>query len=144
MAAANLSEQLDNAWTRRVQQANEWNMKLELGKIAPGALRRILWFVKALASSDPRSRRQSLEVHWRKVGGKRNASLAWSLNEVFGHLFWVGGAFKFFWRSMTTGVLARGALTNSVYKRSVVLTGRARIEYTNAKLVNSISTDVSV
>ncbi|KAJ3923547.1 ABC protein [Lentinula edodes] len=203
MAAANLSEQLDNAWTRRVQQASEWNMKLELGKIAPGALRRILWFVKALASSDPRSRRQSLEVHWRKVGGKRNASLAWSLNEVFGHLFWVGGAFKvfgdtcqmmgplvvkaiinfakersasrengteipsigkgvamaiglflmvictsicqhqFFWRSMTTGVLARGALTNSVYKRSVVLTGRARIEYTNAKLVNSISTDIS-
>lgn len=94
MAAANLSEQLDNAWARRVQQANEWNMKLELGEIAPGALRRILWFVQAFISSDPRSRRQSLEVHWRKVGGKRNASLAWSLNEVFGHLFWVGGAFK--------------------------------------------------
>ncbi|KAJ4479332.1 ABC protein [Lentinula aciculospora] len=203
MASAYLSEQLDKAWTRRVQQSNEWNMKLRLGEISPGVLRRMVWFVRALASSDPRSRRRLLERHWRDVGGKREASLAWSLNEVFGHLFWIGGAFKvfgdtcqmmgplivkaiinfakerssssetgkelpdvgrgvamaiglflmvictsicqhqFFWRSMTTGVLARGALTNSVYKRSVVLTGRARIEYTNVKLVNSISTDIS-
>ncbi|KAJ3741472.1 ABC protein [Lentinula detonsa] len=201
MAAARLSEQLDKAWARRIEEANDWNMKLELGEIDPGVIKRIFWFVQALASKNPRSRRRSLEKYWREIAGRREASLAWSLNEVFGHLFWIGGAFKvfgdtcqmmgplvvkaiinfskersasteagipgvgrgiamavglflmvictsvcqhqFFWRSMTTGVLARGALTNCVYKRSVLLTGRARIEYTNAKLVNSISTDIS-
>ncbi|KAJ3722534.1 ABC protein [Lentinula raphanica] len=198
MAAARLSEELDKAWARRVEEANDWNTRLELGEIDPGFIRRTYWRVKALTT---RKTRDSLEKKWRKVGGRREASLAWSLNEVFGHLFWIGGAFKvfgdtcqmmgplvvkaiinfakarsatdeaerpvigrgiamaiglflmvictsicqhqFFWRSMTTGVLARGALTNCVYKRSVLLTGRARIDYTNAKLVNSISTDIS-
>ncbi|KAJ3763217.1 ABC protein [Lentinula raphanica] len=198
MAAARLSEELDKAWAHRVEEANDWNTRLELGEIDPGFIRRTYWRVKALTT---RKTRDSLEKKWRKVGGRREASLAWSLNEVFGHLFWIGGAFKvfgdtcqmmgplvvkaiinfakarsatdeaerpdigrgiamaiglflmvictsicqhqFFWRSMTTGVLARGALTNCVYKRSVLLTGRARIDYTNAKLVNSISTDIS-
>ena len=48
--------------------------------------------MKALTT---RKARDSLEKKWRKVDhGRREASLAWSLNEVFGHLFWIGGAFK--------------------------------------------------
>ncbi|KAG6831800.1 hypothetical protein H0H92_007477 [Tricholoma furcatifolium] len=50
---------------------------------------------------------------------------------------------QFFWRSMTTGVLARAALINSIYKRGVKLTGKARTTLTNAKLINHISADVS-
>ncbi|KAH9949979.1 P-loop containing nucleoside triphosphate hydrolase protein [Amylocystis lapponica] len=50
---------------------------------------------------------------------------------------------QFFWRSMTTGMLARAALISSVYKRGVYLTGRARTTLPNAKLVTHISTDVS-
>ncbi|KIK67839.1 hypothetical protein GYMLUDRAFT_216120 [Collybiopsis luxurians FD-317 M1] len=203
MGAARLSEQLDSAWARRVQEANEWNLKLELGEITPRIPQRIYWSVKALVSGNYKEHRIALEKHWREVGGKREASLAWSLNEVFGHLFWIGGVIKvcgdtcqmmgpllvkaiinfakdranardtggdmpsigrgigmaiglffivvcasvtnhqFFWRSMTTGVLARAALTNCIYKRGVVLTGKSRVELPNAKLVNSISTDIS-
>ncbi|RDB26210.1 Multidrug resistance-associated protein 1 [Hypsizygus marmoreus] len=50
---------------------------------------------------------------------------------------------QFFWRAMTTGVLARAALINSIYKRGVKLTGRARTTLPNASLINHISTDVS-
>ncbi|CCM01415.1 uncharacterized protein FIBRA_03466 [Fibroporia radiculosa] len=50
---------------------------------------------------------------------------------------------QFFWRSMTTGMLARAALIGSIYKRGVALTGKARTEFPNAKLVTHISTDVS-
>lgn len=43
---------------------------------------------------------------------------------------------------MTTGVLARAALINSIYKRGVKLTGRARVDLSNSTLINHISTDV--
>lgn len=50
---------------------------------------------------------------------------------------------QFFFRSMTTGLLARAALISSIYKRGVNLTGKARTNFPNAALVNHISTDVS-
>ncbi|KAH8112628.1 ABC protein [Phellopilus nigrolimitatus] len=50
---------------------------------------------------------------------------------------------QFFWRSMSTGVLARAALISSIYKRGVRLTPKARTTLNNAALVNHISTDVS-
>ncbi|KAG2140137.1 ABC protein [Suillus clintonianus] len=50
---------------------------------------------------------------------------------------------QFFWRSMTTGVLARAALITCIYERGVNLTGKARVKLDNAVLVNHISTDVS-
>lgn len=50
---------------------------------------------------------------------------------------------QFFWRSMITGVLARTALTGSIHRRGMRLTGKERTKITNAKLINHISTDVS-
>ncbi|KAG6918643.1 hypothetical protein DXG01_012762 [Tephrocybe rancida] len=50
---------------------------------------------------------------------------------------------QFFWRAMSTGVLARAALVNSIYKRGVRLTAKARITSSNSNLINHISTDVS-
>ncbi|KAM0751625.1 P-loop containing nucleoside triphosphate hydrolase protein [Meredithblackwellia eburnea MCA 4105] len=50
---------------------------------------------------------------------------------------------QFFVRSAGTGVLARGALIAAIYRRSLVLSGKARTVITNGKLVNHISTDVS-
>lgn len=52
-------------------------------------------------------------------------------------------AHQFFWRSMTTGVLVRAALIHSIYKRGVALTGKARTQFSNASLINHVSTDVS-
>ncbi|KAF8896584.1 P-loop containing nucleoside triphosphate hydrolase protein [Infundibulicybe gibba] len=199
-----LSAKLDESWDRRVREANDWNARLTKGEIRPGYLKRFKWRLKALASGrDYSSHFAILEQKWRDIDGRKEASLAWALNDTFAKSFWIGGAFKvfgdttqllgpllvkgiinfakgrasakasgqevpnigrgiamalglfvivittsisqhqFFWRSMTTGVLARGALINSIYKRGVNLTGRARTTLSNSDLVNHISTDVS-
>ncbi|KAK0235808.1 ABC protein [Armillaria nabsnona] len=199
-----LSERLDAAWERRVRRAQEWNAMLDSGKMKPSIILRALWTVRALRyASNYQEHIILLENRWRTVTARQNPSLAWALNDVFGSMFWIGGAFKvfgdtaqlmgpllvkaiinfakaratarfegskapdvgrgigmaiglfciviltsiashqFFWRSMTTGVLARAALIHSIYKRGVVLTGKARTQFSNAALINHISTDVS-
>ncbi|ETW82987.1 ABC transporter [Heterobasidion irregulare TC 32-1] len=198
-----LSEKLDQAWFRRMQEANEWNARLATGEINASLLKRSLWNARALASGRGRQkRRASLEAGWRESAGRKEASLAWALNDTFGWSFWVGGLFKvtgdvmqlmgpllvkaiinfgkealaakdagekppnigrgvgmalglffltaltsvcqhqFFWRSMTTGVLARGALTSSIYKRGVLFTPKSRTQFSNAEIVNHISSDL--
>ena len=44
---------------------------------------------------------------------------------------------------MHSGALSRATLINSIYKRGVLLSGKARVEIPNSNLVNHISTDVS-
>ena len=51
---------------------------------------------------------------------------------------------QFFWRSMSTGVLVRGSLTSMIYKRGVRLTPEARGTMPNSRLVNFVSSDVSI
>ncbi|KAJ3872779.1 ABC protein [Lentinula edodes] len=204
-----LSEQLDAAWARRAEAANEWNIKLASGELKPGILKRILWQIQAtlklgsIVKGSRRERIEELEIQWREIDGRKEPSLAWSVNDVFGNMFWIAGIYKvfsdtgqmmspllakaiinfaeerasvkengsptpnvgrgigmaiglgvivvfasltqhqFFWRSMITGVLTRGALINSIYKRSVVLNAKSRVKHPNANLVNHISTDVS-
>ncbi|KAJ7120034.1 ABC protein [Mycena epipterygia] len=50
---------------------------------------------------------------------------------------------QFYFRSMTTGVLARTALTGALYRRAVQLTPKARTGLSNSAVLNHISTDVS-
>ncbi|KAK4057952.1 hypothetical protein OIO90_001171 [Microbotryomycetes sp. JL221] len=50
---------------------------------------------------------------------------------------------QFFVRSAGCGVLARGALITAVYRKAMVLSGKARVTITNGKLVNHISTDTA-
>jgi ATP-binding cassette subfamily C (CFTR/MRP) protein 1 len=50
---------------------------------------------------------------------------------------------NFFYRTMEVGVLSRGALISTIYRRAMVLSGKSRAEIPNGKLVNHISTDVS-
>ncbi|KAJ7056634.1 ABC protein [Mycena amicta] len=201
--AGYLSEKLDNAWERRVKAAEDWNAGLLDGRSNPPLLKRGVWVFASLARGIAfRKHFASLEKHWREAGGRREASLAWALNDVLGHMFWFGGAFKvlgdtgqlmgpilvkaiinfakaraaaredgtemppvgrgigmafgligvvmsasifqhqFFWRSMTTGVLARAALTASIYQRGVRLTGKSRVSLTNSKILNHLSTDL--
>ncbi|KAI0768143.1 ABC protein [Trametes elegans] len=198
-----LGAKLDEAWARRVKLADEWNDRLVNGEVQPGHLQRAKWSVQALKGQGSyRERRAALEKHWREVDGRREASLAWALNDVLGRDFWYGGIFKvigdtsqlmgpilvkaiinfgkehaayfeagktppgigrgvgmaiglflitvtasvcthqFFYRSMTTGLLARAALISSIYKRGVSLTGKARTSLPNAALVTHISTDL--
>lgn len=50
---------------------------------------------------------------------------------------------RFFYQSMRVGVLSRGALIAALYRRALSLSGKARAQIPNGKLVNHISTDIS-
>ncbi|KIO14761.1 hypothetical protein M404DRAFT_118392 [Pisolithus tinctorius Marx 270] len=95
-----LAEKLEAAWRRRVKAAADWNTKLDRGEMHPSIVKRLKWAIRAIPSErGPRKRtyserRAELEQHWREVGGKKHASLAWALNDVFGWSFWPGGVFK--------------------------------------------------
>lgn len=95
-----MAERLEAAWTRRINAAAEWNAKLDRGEIRASALKRLIWDIRAIkADSSSRGqtykeRRAVLEEQWRKVRGRKKASLAWTLNDVFGWSFWLGGIFK--------------------------------------------------
>ncbi|GLB40166.1 putative ABC protein [Lyophyllum shimeji] len=202
--AGPLSAKLDEAWEHRKRDASSWNEKLQGGQVKPGYVKRLKWTIGALSRGRHYARYiSSMEKKWREKEGLRQPSLAWALNDTFGHFFWSAGAFKvfgdtaqlmgpllvkaiinfakaratakengiegphvvrgiamgfglvflvvtasiaqhqFFWRAMTTGVLARAALINSIYKRGVNLTGKARTTLSNSDLINHISTDVS-
>ncbi|TRM64247.1 P-loop containing nucleoside triphosphate hydrolase protein [Schizophyllum amplum] len=202
--AGHLSAALDSSWERRCVEAAAYNARLESGEIRPSLRKRIAWRMRALGSpAHYRERRAQLEQQWRDVSGRREASLAWALNDTLGRAFWIGGFFKvlgdtsqlmsplivkaiinfareratakaegrpepnvgagvgmaiglfccvilqsvcthqFFWRSMHSGALSRAALINSIFKRGVLLSGKARVEIPNSNLVNHISTDVS-
>ncbi|KAK7032833.1 ABC protein [Favolaschia claudopus] len=199
-----LSDKLEAAWARRVKAAIDWNAGLDDGTVSPPLSLRLRWAIKALGGGlRYRTRRALLEQRWREVDGRKEPSLAWAMNDVFGHLFWIGGVSKvlgdtsqlmgpilvkaiinfakarasarqdggtlpsvgrgigmavgllfmvimtsvfqhmFFWRSMTTGILVRSALTASIYKRGVRLTGKARTTLTNSDIMNHVSTDLS-
>jgi len=98
--AGQMAEKLEAAWTRRINAAAEWNAKLDRGEIRASALKRLIWDARAIkADSSSRGqtykeRRAALEEQWRKVKGRKKASLAWALNDVFGWSFWLGGIFK--------------------------------------------------
>ncbi|KAJ7717861.1 ABC protein [Mycena metata] len=194
--AGYLTAKLEAAWAKRVADAAAFNVRLEKGEVRPGVFKRVKWAVRGKG-------REAEEKKWREGEGKREASLAWALNDVFGHLFWRGGAFKvvsdtsqlmgpilvkslinfakartaakalgetpanigngigmaigllcvivvasicqhqFFFRSMTTGVLARTALTGAIYERALHLTPAARLRLSNSAVLNHVSTDVS-
>ncbi|KAG6381932.1 ABC transporter [Boletus reticuloceps] len=49
----------------------------------------------------------------------------------------------FIYRSTACGILLRGGLITAIYSRALSLSPRARVQMTNGRLVNHISTDVS-
>lgn len=98
-----LSAKLDAAWDKRVRDAEDWNRRLDAGEIHPAWYLRMKWFFIALlfwrqgpwsTGSGFGERRAALESHWRTVGGRKEPSLTWALNDVLGFSFWLGGGFK--------------------------------------------------
>ena len=93
--AGHLGAKLDAAWDARVKAAEDWNKRLANGEIKPGVLLKTKWFFRALRSgTNYKTRRQDIEETWRTKDGRKEASLAWSLNDTFGFSFWLGGCFK--------------------------------------------------
>ncbi|KIJ66694.1 hypothetical protein HYDPIDRAFT_149564 [Hydnomerulius pinastri MD-312] len=100
--AGTLSEKLEAAWARRVAAAASWNERLDKGELDPPFLKRMSFAFRAIRASEDkeartyRERRAALVRRWREVEGRKEASLTWALNDVFGSMFWIGGVFKVF------------------------------------------------
>nr|GAT50189.1 ABC protein [Mycena chlorophos] len=90
-----LCEQLEAAWDRRVAAATNWNDGLADGRSNPSVFKRGVWILRSLSAGTRfRQQRSALEKSWREKDGRREASLAWALNDVLGHIFWWGGVSK--------------------------------------------------
>jgi hypothetical protein len=91
-----LGDKLDQAWARRVQAAEDWNTRLAKGEIRPPFIKRVKWSIQALKSNGAgyAEKRAALEQNWLNHDGRKEASLAWALNDTFGLSFWLGGLFK--------------------------------------------------
>lgn len=86
--AGGMSKKLDESWARRCTEADEWNAQLDRGELKPPLTKRIKWRLKSIAR---KGRYEEYERYWREVGGKRQPSLVWALNDVVGYSFWAGG-----------------------------------------------------
>lgn len=94
--SATLSDKLDKSWAKRVTKAEEWNERLARGEVKPGLFLRLKWVGQAATrgvGSFGKTRRE-LETMWKDGDGRKEASLAWALNDTFGWHFWAGGLFK--------------------------------------------------
>lgn len=90
-----LAAQLEDAWNCRVREARQWNENLDKGEVLPGISKRCWWMFRALpAGTGYVAKRAAIEERWRTVDARKEPSLGWSLNDVFGKFFWSGGAFK--------------------------------------------------
>ncbi|KAG1832564.1 ABC protein [Suillus subalutaceus] len=100
--SAVLAAKLEAAWQRRVEAAADWNARLESGEISPSLFKRAGWAMRAISRNGQKQgatwseRCAEFQNHWRESEGRKEASLAWALNDVFRGMFWIGGVFKVF------------------------------------------------
>ncbi|KAG1821118.1 ABC protein [Suillus subaureus] len=128
--SAALAGKLEAAWQRRVKVAAEWNARLESGEISPSLLKRASWAMRAISKNDQKQgvtwseRYAAFQNHWRESDGRKEASLAWALNDVFRNMFWIGGVFKVF------GDTAQ--LMGPIVLRQIIVFAEERSAATNA------------
>ncbi|OAX30714.1 hypothetical protein K503DRAFT_184930, partial [Rhizopogon vinicolor AM-OR11-026] len=81
-----LAAKLEAAWQRRVQEAADWNARLESGEISPSLLKRTSWAFRAISREGEKppstwsERRAACQKRWRESEGRKKASLTWALN----------------------------------------------------------------
>lgn len=83
-----LASKLNESWEKRQAAAAAWNTRLEAGAIKPRALRKLWWRIRARGRDDAT---RSFEDAWIEKS-RRVPSIVWSLSDVFGIDFWLGGA----------------------------------------------------
>ncbi|KAG1821818.1 ABC protein [Suillus subaureus] len=98
--SAVLAAKLEAAWQRRVAAAADWNARLERGELKSSVLKRTSWALRAIYTKKQiqdatwAERRAAFRKYWQEHEGRKEASLTWVLNDVFGNLFWIGGVIK--------------------------------------------------
>ncbi|PVF97426.1 ABC protein [Serendipita vermifera] len=86
-----LSGKFDESWAGRSKAAQEWNERLARGEISPPLKLRMQWAFSALWGGPSAEERKR---NWQLKDGRKEASIAWALNDVLGREFWAGGIFK--------------------------------------------------
>jgi ATP-binding cassette subfamily C (CFTR/MRP) protein 1 len=86
-----LSSNFLAAFERRCLEAEEFNARLPTA--TPGRRLRLRWLYLSIMHRTGQQGRLTLEKEWRSGGGRRQASMVWSLNEVMAG-FWAGGVYK--------------------------------------------------
>lgn len=100
--SAVLAAKLEAAWQRRVKAAADWNARLESGELRPSLFKRTGWAIRAISANGQKQgatwaeRCAGFQNNWQESEGRKEASLAWALNDVFRGMFWIGGVFKVF------------------------------------------------
>ena len=84
--AAYVADKIDASLRRRQKAAEDYNARLARGDLHPGPLNMVLWMLTG--------EREEKEKRWRELGGRKNASLAWALNDSIKWWFWSGGVLK--------------------------------------------------
>ena len=84
--AAYVADKIDASFRRRQKAAEDYNARLARGDLHPGPFNMALWVLTG--------KRKEKEKRWREVEGRKNASLAWALNDSVKWWFWSGGIFK--------------------------------------------------
>lgn len=84
-----MSTKLEEAWKRRCEKAQAWNERLDNGEVQASLVTRAVWRIKSVGR---KTKYQDYVKHWREVDGRKEASLAWAINDVLGRSFWAGGA----------------------------------------------------
>ncbi|KAL8286968.1 hypothetical protein RQP46_003974 [Phenoliferia psychrophenolica] len=164
--AGHLADLFEMHFERRKKEVEAWNKALDDGTMQPTWTRRAWWKVWHKASgffkvvgdlaqvTSPLITKQIIlfvvaSSESRKgVAGYTDPTVGKGVGLAIG-LFLLQIIFSLctaqtFSRSGQVGILARGALIAAVYRRAMVLSGKSRVQISNSKLVNHISTDILI
>ncbi|KDR78881.1 hypothetical protein GALMADRAFT_244520 [Galerina marginata CBS 339.88] len=83
--AAHIAQAITDSFTRRVKEAEAYNIRLANGEISPG-LKGVWWSI--------RGKRKEKEAEWRLKTGRQKASLVWAMNDSVKWWFWSAGLLK--------------------------------------------------
>lgn len=93
--AETVTTKLEAAWVKRQRQADLWNSALDARELHPATWRRFFWHICALQHVRRyKPALEDMEAQWRKTVDRKEPSLTWALNDVFGVNFWLGGFSK--------------------------------------------------
>ncbi|OCH95476.1 P-loop containing nucleoside triphosphate hydrolase protein [Obba rivulosa] len=102
-SSAVIADKIVTSFKRRVQEAEDYNARLESGEIKPG-FKAVWWTLQG--------NRAEKEKQWREKDGKKRASLALALNDSVFWWFWSGGVLKLIsdCLSMTTPLVIKAII----------------------------------
>lgn len=92
--ASYLSQKLGQAFQKRWEAADAYNILLEKGQVKAPLMKRLKWTF-GMGPEKGKTTGEK-EKDWRERTGRKEPDLAWALSDVFGMYFWSAGLIKVF------------------------------------------------